>query len=165
MLTIQSLTGSHDRSRFDCGKAALNDWLARTARQHQEKGISQTFVAVDPASPRRILAFYALTACEVACAELPASIAAKLPRRAGAIRLGRLAVDLSVQGQRLGELVLMDAIRRACAVREHVGVFALFVDAKDDQAAAFYSRYGFAALPDAPLTLVLPLRGVCGPRA
>jgi len=161
MLTIQSLSGSHDRKGFDCGKPALNEWLERTARQHQEKDISQTFVAVDMEAPRRILGFYALSACEVVTGELPPELASKLPRKAPAVRLGRLAVDSSAQGQGLGELLLMDAIKRSCAVRGHIGVFALFVDAKDDEAAAFYKRYGFTAFPDSAMTLVLPLRAVC----
>jgi GNAT superfamily N-acetyltransferase len=158
MLTILSLSGSHDRRAFDCGKPALNDWLAHTARQHQEKDISRTFVAVDPETPARILGFYALSACEVFTKEMPAELSLKLPRRAGGVRLGRLAVDLSVQRQGLGQLLLSDAVRRSYAVREQIGVFALFVDAKDDEAAAFYCRYGFAAFPDAPHMLVLPLR-------
>ena len=161
MLTILSLTGSHDRKTFDCGKPVLNEWLARTARQHQEKDISQTFVAVDPQTPARILGFYALSACEVVTEALPPDLAAKLPRKGPAIMLGRLAVDRSVQGQRLGELLLVDAIKRACNVREHIGVFALFVDAKDEEAGRFYRKYGFTALPDTPATMVLPLRHVC----
>ncbi len=161
MLTILSLTGSHDRKGFDCGKVALNDWLSRTARQHQEKDISQTFVAVDLASPGKILGFYSLSACELVTAELPASLAAKLPRRAPAVKLGRLAVDKSVQRQGLGKLLLTDAIKRCCDVRGHVGVFALFVDAKDGDAAAFYAKYGFVALPDSPKSMVLALAAVC----
>jgi GNAT superfamily N-acetyltransferase len=161
MLTILSLTGSHDRTAFDCGKPALNEWLLRTARQHQEKDISQTFVAVDPQAPARILGFYALSACEVSAEALPPKLAAKLPRNAPAIRLGRLAADRSVQGQGLGEALLMDAIKRACNVRQNIGVFALFVDAKDDEAAAFYAKYGFTPLPDSPRTMVLALAKVC----
>lgn len=161
MLTIQSLNGNHDRKVFDCGKQVLDAWLAQTARQHQEKDISQTFVAVDVGSPRRILGFYALNACEVVSGDLPPEIASKMPRKIPAIRLGRLAVDKSVQGQRLGELLLMDAIKRSCEVRKHVGLFALFVDAKDDGAVTFYGKYGFRSLPDAPRTMVLALREIC----
>jgi len=46
-------------------------------------------------------------------------------------------------------------------VREHIGIFALFVDAKDDEAVAFYTKYGFSALPNATKTMVLPLKDVC----
>jgi GNAT superfamily N-acetyltransferase len=134
----------------------------KTARQHQEKDISQTFVAVEASPPTKVLGFYALSACEIVTAELPEEVAAKLPRKMPAVRLGRLAVDKAVQGQGLGELLLMNAIHRTCNVREHIGAFALFVDAKDDDGAAFYAKYGFIALPDASLTLVLPLKRVCG---
>lgn len=161
MLTILSLSGNHNRKEFDCGKTELNEWLNRFARQHQERDISQTFVAVDPALPSKILGFYALTACEVVTEELPAEIAARLPRKAPGVRLGRLAVDRSVQRQRVGQLLLMDALRRSCEIRKHVGMFALFVDAKDEDAVAFYEKYGFLAFPDSPKTLVLPLAKVC----
>jgi ribosomal protein S18 acetylase RimI-like enzyme len=76
------------------------------------------------------------------------------------IRLGRLAVDRAIHGQGLGELLLLDAIRRSRLVLEHVGVHALFVDAKDAKAAAFYRKYGFRSLPDQPLQLVLVLAGL-----
>jgi GNAT superfamily N-acetyltransferase len=92
--------------------------------------------------------------------ELPGDLARKLPRSVPGIRLGRLAVGRSVQGQGLGELLLMDAIKRARLVLEHVGVHAVFVDAKDARAAAFYRKYGFRALPSAPLTLVLVIAGM-----
>ena len=43
---------------------------------------------------------------------------------------------------------------------EHVGVHAVFVDAKDARAAAFYRKYGLRALPSDPLTLVLVIAGM-----
>jgi GNAT superfamily N-acetyltransferase len=161
MLTIQPLSGNHDRRKFDCGRSELNEWLLRYARQHQERGISQTFIGIELDAPAKILGYYALTACEVVTAELPAEMGDKLPRKAPGILLGRLAVDSSVQGQGLGELLLADAIARTCNVKQHIGVYALFVDAIDDKAAAFYKRYGFHGLPDSPKRLVLPLAGVC----
>ena len=160
MLSIQPLTGRHDRSAFESGSAQLDAWLRETARQHQRRGISKTFVAVADDAPSRILGFYALTACEVLTEELPPDLAKKLPRKIPGIRLGRLAVDRSVQGQGLGELLLVDVIARARYVLEHVGVHALFVDAKDESAAAFYRKYGFRPLPSDPLRLVLPLAGL-----
>ena len=160
MLSIQPLTGRHNRGAFESGSAQLDVWLRQTAQQHQNKGISKTFVAVTDEAPARILGFYALTVCEVVAQDLPEDLAKKLPRRVPGIRLGRLAVDRSMQGQRLGELLLVDAIKRAKLVLEHVGVHALFVDAKDDQAAAFYRKYGFRPLPNDPRTLVLVVAGL-----
>lgn len=160
MLSIQPLTGRHDRNAFESGSAQLDAWLRQTAQQHQRRGISKIFVAVAQDAPLRILGFYALTASELLSAELPQDLAKKLPRKIPGIRLGRLAVDRAVQGQGLGELLLMDAIERARRVLEHIGVHALFVDAKDEPAAAFYSKYGFRPLPNDPLRLVLPLVGL-----
>ena len=160
MLTIQALTGRHNRNRFDSGSVELDRWLKETARQHQKRGISKTFVAASDDEPAYILGFYALTACEVVPQALPEDIAGKLPKKVPGIRLGRLAVDLAVQGQGLGEFLLMDAINRSRHVLEHVGVHALFVDAKDERAAAFYRKYGFRPFPEQPFQLVLVLAGL-----
>jgi GNAT superfamily N-acetyltransferase len=160
MLSIQALSGRHDRRTCDSGSAQLDAWLRQTAQQHQRRGLSKTFVATSEDAPSRILGFYALTVCEVVADELPEDLAKKLPRRVPGIRLGRLAIDRVVQGQGLGELLLMDAIARAKLVLEHVGVHALFVDAKDARAAMFYRRYGFRPLPSQPSTLVLVIAGI-----
>ena len=101
-----------------------------------------------------------MTACEILTEELPEDLARKLPRKIPGIRLGRLAVDSSSQGQGLGEHLLMDAIERSRRVLEHIGVHALFVDAKDERAAAFYRKYGFRPLPDDPLRLELRIAGL-----
>ena len=160
MLNIQPLSGRHNRRQFQSGSGDLDLWLRQTAQQHQKRGISKTFVAVDDAEPARVLGFCALTACEVSTQELPDELSRRLPRKVPGIRLGRLAVDRATQGQGLGELLLLDAIRRSRWVLEHVGVHALFVDAKDAKAAAFYRKYGFRSLPDQPLRLVLVPAGI-----
>ena len=160
MLNIQPLSGRHNRSQFQSGSGDLDLWLRQAAQQHQKRGISKTFVAVDDAEPARVLGFYALTACEGSTQELPDEISRRLPRRVPGIRLGRLAVDRATQGHGLGELLLLDAIRRSRWVLEHVGVHALFVDAKDAKAAAFYRKYGFRSRPDQPLRLVVVLAGI-----
>jgi predicted GNAT family N-acyltransferase len=54
-------------------------------------------------------------------------------------RLCRLAVDQD-RGRKLGSALLWDAIQRSS--RSEIAVFALVVDAKDDQAAAFYHHHG-----------------------
>lgn len=160
MLSIRPLTGRHDRNAFESASEPLDAWLRQTAQQHQRRGISKTFVAAADDAPLRVLGYYALTACEILTEQLPPHLAKRLPRKVPGIRLGRLAVDRAVQGQGLGELLLMDAIERSRRVLEHIGVHALFVDAKDERAAAFYRKYGFRPLPSDPLRLVLPLTGL-----
>jgi ribosomal protein S18 acetylase RimI-like enzyme len=58
-----------------------------------------------------------------------------------------------LQGKRLGELLLVDALTRARRIHVEAGGIGLFVDALDEQAAGFYRRFGFASAPDNPLLL------------
>ena len=53
-MQVQALAGNHDRQGFDCGRQELNDWLRQVARQHQDKGLSKTFVAIREEAPTRI---------------------------------------------------------------------------------------------------------------
>ena len=156
-MLILPLTGSHDRLGFDCGTPVLNDWLCKVARQHQDKGLSNTFVATLENDPERICGYYALTLTEVDRRYLPEAYWKKLPKRIPGIRLGRLAVDQHYQGKRLGESLLMDAISRAQRVHQEAGVVGLFVDALDEHAAGFYRHFGFMAAPDNPLMFFLPV--------
>jgi predicted N-acetyltransferase YhbS len=74
--------------------------------------------------------------------------------------MGRLAVDQAYKGQGLGGALLADALDRA--IRSEIAAYALMVNAKDEAAAAFYRHHGFIALPDASLTLFLPLATFSG---
>lgn len=158
MMQVLPLTGSHDRQGFDGGRQELNDWLRKVARQHQDKGLSKTFVATGEDAPDRILGYYALTLAELENRHLPEAWRNKLPRRIPGVRLGRLAVDRRCQGKGLGELLLIDALTRTRRIYTEAGGIGLFVDAIDEEAAGFYRRFGFAACPDNPLLLFLPAK-------
>jgi len=156
---ITVLNKSHDRTGFDCGVPELNTFLKATARQHDQKGISRTFVLTD-GSPV-ILGFFTLTLCEVAPVSLPAKYTRTYPSHAlPAVRLARLAVSLKAQKKRFGELLLTEAVYRTALIADQAGVIGLFVDAKDDTARQFYLRYGFLEVPEQPLKLFLPLETI-----
>ena len=152
-MQLLPLTGSHDRQGFDCGRQELNDWLRQVARQHQEKGLSRTFVATLEAAPDSICGYYALTLVELENRNLPAAWRKKMPRRIPGVKLGRLAVDKKYQGKGLGDLLLVDALTRAQRIYQEAGGIGLFVDAIDEGAASYYKRFGFESLPDSPLLL------------
>ncbi len=158
MMQVRPLAGDHDRQGFDCGRQELNDWLRQVARQHQDKGLSKTFVAVREEAPTRICGYYALTLAELENRHLPETWRKKLPRRIPGVRLGRLAVDRQYQGKGLGELLLVDALTRAQRIYAEAGGIGLFVDALDEQAAGYYLHFGFEASPDNPRLLFLSAR-------
>jgi len=89
---------------------------------------------------------------------MPVKLTKKLGRYdVPVFRLGRLAVDRSVQGRGLGGDLLLAAGERALAVSAEVGGVALAIDAKDEKAARWYERFGASVLLDDRLKLVLPL--------
>jgi len=92
-MQILPLTGNHDRQSFDCGRAELNNWLRQVARQHQDKGLSKTFVAMHDEEPAFICGFYALTLAEIDRRFLPDAYQKKLPQRIPGVRLGRFALS------------------------------------------------------------------------
>jgi GNAT superfamily N-acetyltransferase len=155
---VEPLQRGHDRARFSCGEPALDEYLARFARQNEESGVTRTFVAVRDDEPARILGYYSLAVGAIDKANLPSAAARRFPNFPLPVaRLARLAVDRSQQGKGLGEDLLLDALSRCLRVAEDVGITAVLIDAKHERAKAFYARYEFDALPDHPLTLWLPL--------
>ena len=156
MPEITLLDKNHDRSGFDCGIPVLNTFLKVTARQHDQKGISRTFVLT--AGSPVILGFFTLTLCEVQSALMPAALSVKYPSHPlPAVRLARLAVSRKSQGTGFGEFLLSEAIHRTALSAAQAGVIGLFVDAKNDSARKFYLRYGFLPIPEQPLKLFLPV--------
>ena len=148
----------HDRKSFDCGEPALNEYLRRYARQNHESGGAKTFVAVAAAESARILGYYTIGPGAIDFTRLPSSLTGRLGRYdVPVFRLGRLAVDRSVQGQGIGSDLLLAAGERALAVAAQVGGLALAIDAKDEAAVRWYERFGAVPLLDDPLKLILPL--------
>ncbi|MGB6299586.1 MAG: GNAT family N-acetyltransferase [Rivularia sp. (in: cyanobacteria)] len=147
----------HNRDDFNCGNEALNQFLKQTARQHIQKGISRTFVLIDTEKPDIIISFFTLTLCEVRVEKLPPKFAKKYPSKVAGVKLARLAVNKAYQRQGIGEIMMIEAMRRAVVVAENAGGIGLFVDAKDEAAKSYYNRYGFVSLEDAFLEMFLPL--------
>jgi GNAT superfamily N-acetyltransferase len=157
----EALTRHHNRADFDCGVAALNEYLERYARQNHESGGAKTFVAVSPRTPTAVLGYYTISPGAIVFTKAPATLTKKLGRyEVPVFRLGRLAVSRTVQGQGLGGDMLLAAGRRTLAVAQEVGGVALAIDAKDERAAVWYERFGALRLLDDPLKLVLPLETI-----
>lgn len=151
-------TAHHDRAGFDCGVAALNDYLHRMADQHRRRHLSQSYVLTDSKQPTRILGYYTLCAAQISSESLPEPERRKLPRYPiPCFRLARLASHSDERGRGLGRTLLGLAVDRCLQAQQHMAAHALIVDAKDEPAAAFYRYFGFVACVDQPLMLWLPL--------
>ena len=157
-LRIEPLQSRHDRSTFDCGVVSLNEYLKRYARQNAAKDLGVTYVAVSVPEVTFIAGYYTLVGSAVARAVLPEAGLPNYPIPSAL--LGRLAVDQSQQGQGVGRLLLLDALRRAQRMSETMGLFAVEVVALDEAARAFYLKHGFLPLQDDALHLYLPIKTV-----
>lgn len=157
---VERISGQHRRDRFDSGHEDLDAYLQRFARQNDRADFGRTYVALRPGE-LEVAGYYTLAAGSVAAVEVPAHLLkGKLPPTVPVVLLGRLAVTRECQGLGLGRFLLMDALHRALGAGEALAMSAFVVRAADEQAAAFYRRYGFHALPDDPTHLFLAMRTI-----
>lgn len=146
----------HSRDGFDCGNEALNEYLRRNANQDQRKRFAVCYLLIEIAT-EKIVGYYTLSSGGVSLADLPRQRQKGLPRYPSVpiARIGRLAIATTAQGQGLGGVLLFDAIKRASA--SSMGVYAVLVDAIDDQAVQFYQRHSFETFESNPQILFLPI--------
>ncbi|MBM3854811.1 MAG: GNAT family N-acetyltransferase [Verrucomicrobia bacterium] len=152
------IASQHRVSAFDCGEEALNAYLRKFAVANHQSGYARTFVVCDELDT--VIGYYTLTASQVMHEDASERLAKGAARHPiPVVLLARLAVDQTAQGRRLGQSLLLDAIRRVLDAAESLGVRALLVHAKHEQASDFYRRLaGFEPLPGDPLALYLLLK-------
>ena len=149
------LLGGQERSAFCSGVDVLDRYFREQVTQDIRRRVSNCFVLLDPEN--KIAGYYTFAAASIPLLDLPDSLARRLPRYPSlpAGLIGRLAVDSRYQRQGLGALLVVDAVARA--LRAEPAIYALIVDAKDDQASAFYSRLGFHRLASQAKRLFIPV--------
>ena len=157
--TFELLGKRHKRDAFACGVEPLDRYFQQQVTQDVRRLATACYVAIEVASGR-VAGYYTLAAGAVLLSGLPPELAKKLPRYPDVpvARLGRLAIDLGFQRRKLGAAMLWDAVLRS--KRSEVAVYGLVVEAKDDNAVAFYERHGFTMLSVGQRQLVLPLAGI-----
>jgi GNAT superfamily N-acetyltransferase len=108
-----------------------------------------------------VLGYYTLCATGLPQGDVPAAARKHIPRYplVSATLVGRLAVSDARQGERLGAVLLADAVRRAYATASTVGSSMLVVDAINERAVSFYEGNGFVRLPDS-MRLALPMQTI-----
>jgi GNAT superfamily N-acetyltransferase len=162
-LRVVLLSEAHDRAGFTCGIESLDRYLKIQAGQDVRRKANAVFVLTETARPNDISGYYTLCATALSQGDVPEAARKHIPRYplVSATLIGRLAVAKDRQGQRLGAVLLADALKRAFDNASTVGASMIVVDALDERAAGFYAAHGFVKLPDS-LRLVLPMRIAAG---
>lgn len=140
-------------TQFDCGESSLNGWLAEHARRAQIAGTSRTYVWTREGSDD-VVAYYSIAPTQVERAELTGGQAGGFSV-VPAYLLARFALDRSIQGQRLSDDLLLDAIEVITKAASAVGGRLIVVDAINSQVAGYYHRRGVHPVKGDPLRLVM----------
>jgi GNAT superfamily N-acetyltransferase len=152
----EPLASGHKLENFDCGKLALNEWLLQHARQAQASGSAKTFVTVDD---DRVAGYFSLTVGQVDILDAPERFRKGMGQYPlPVVILARLAVCKQDHGQGIGFGLLQDAIRRTFLMAEQAGIRAMLTHPIDEEAARFYTRFGFSASPLRERQLLLLLK-------
>jgi GNAT superfamily N-acetyltransferase len=156
-LRFEALSKLHDRSEFDCGKPALNEFLIRFATQYQKRNLARTYVLVEEGSSR-VLAYYTLATSSIELEAIPPEHASRLPQHPiPCVLLARLAVASSQHGKGVGARLLRDCFERCLLLAQQIGIHAIVVDAIDEAAAQFYEHFDFVRFVKQQHKLILPL--------
>lgn len=157
-LRLVQLTADHDLSGVDCGNDELDVWLRDHALASQRADLARTYLVLEEEA---VAAYVSLTTGSVRPETVPKRYARGLPRYPiPTILIARLAVDRRHQRNRLGSRLLAEALRRAAQTSDVTAARLVVVDAIDDDAAEFYRRWGFIAVPENPHRLFRKIRDV-----
>lgn len=155
---IEQLGKKHQKNLFSCGTEALDQYLKIQASQDIKKNVAITYVLTQQDSDH-VSGFYTISSIGIFPGDLPSELEKKLPRYPvlPGILLGRLAVNESMQGNKIGACLLVDALKRSLIVSHQIGIVAVIVDAKDAVSVSFYKHFAFIPFPANDHRLFLPM--------
>jgi len=156
--TVRKLAATDQVDAFDCGQAALNQFLQRYALVNQKANSAQTYVCCQGDV---VVGFYSLVVGSVDPQSTPSRVMKGLARHPVPVMiLARLAVDMEHQGKKLGQALLKDALLRTAQAADIAGIRSLLVHAKDDAARRWYETWEFEPSPTDPYHLFLMLKDI-----
>src|SRR5258708_3989236 len=164
-IVIRRLEEKDEVDSFECGDAALNNYLKRHAWANQEKiSIGVSYVAVDETAPRAVLGYFTLAMASVRRDAFPTKYVRGMPPYdLPLVLLARLAVDRRFAGRGIGHALISEAFRVTLRVADEVGCRCIVTDAYRDR-IDWYARYGFVpiegASKDGPQRMFLDIRTI-----
>ncbi|MFP4155221.1 MAG: GNAT family N-acetyltransferase [Halothiobacillaceae bacterium] len=157
---VRKLRATDQVDAFDCGQAALNQFLHRHALVNQRANSAQTYVCCQDDV---VLGFYSLVVGSITPETAPSRVIKGLSRHPVPVMiLARLAVDKAHQRKGLGQALLKDALLRTAQAADIAGIRCLLVHAKDNAARQWYESWEFEPSPTDPYHLFLMLKDLKG---
>jgi len=142
-ISIRSLGKDAPIHLFRCGVPEIDQWAQVKCRPLQDINRTKTFCAfLDGGSS--VQGFYALSFDSKDTERL--NQAFKRFPNVPVVYLTYIAVLRSVQRQGLGSFLLVDALRRAYGVSQHIGFHGVALRSLNDDTTRLYKKYGFVAV-------------------
>lgn len=147
----------HDRESFSCGIEELDVFLRQQANQDQKNAQSSTHVVC---RDKAIVGYVTLLSAQIPLVDLPEPPrGVKKNGMLAATLIARMAVDQRNQKKRMGELILMHALKVSWQISRLSSCSVVVVDPKK-AVEDFYLKYGFCRFPVKTSRLYLPIATV-----
>lgn len=130
-----------ERRRIKRHSKEMEDFLKEEAYDEQELGMSATYLFIDD-NTGKILAYISLCNDAINLEVQEREDAGITYGSAPALKIARLAVDVSVMRQGLGKYLIEFAAYQAQLIREHSGIFFITLDCYAHR-VSFYEAIGF----------------------
>lgn len=152
------LEKNHNRKNFSCGIDELDNYLKQYANQDIKKRLAVCYVIAD--KDNDVIGYYTLSSNSIGLSDIPEDLSKSLKyEEIPVIIIGRLAVHHDYQGNKLGQTLLIDALKRIVEISALVGNHAVIVDPINDNADKFYAKLGFVRLKSSR-RMFLPLKTI-----
>lgn len=159
-LEFELLNEKSEIHDFDCGEPELNTYLKNTALLFQQRrfGVTITF---SKENSKKVIGFYTLCPACIQQDKLPEKfLTGPKPNPIPSFRICRLAIDKCNQGQGLGQIIFIHALKKCLDQADQIGGSIIVIDAKHEKAKKFYQRFGFISIPSNPLVLIQTIKYV-----
>jgi len=152
------LEKNHNRKNFSCGIDDLDNYLKQNVNQDIKKRLAVCYVIAD--QNKEVIGYYTLSSNSIDLSDIPEDLAKSLKyAEIPVVIIGRLAIHQDYQGNKLGQTLLIDALKRIVEISALVGNHAVIVDPINTIASNFYIKLGFVPLKNSN-RMFLPLKTI-----
>lgn len=158
-IQITHLQSKECLKKFSCGEREIDHWVKSKAEKFHSKGRAKVFVARLKGNASA-LGFYSLSfSLENNSKLLNQDDRDAWKDGAPLVYVDYVAVNKTMQGNGIGKLLLIDALKRSNFVFENVAFFGVALRSLNDQTTNLYKEFGFGIAPneDAHPLMILPI--------
>jgi len=153
----QKLTDAHHIAAFDCGEPSINQFLLKRALKNQFNNFGKAIVTCEG---NRVVGYYIISMAKIHHIDAIRRIKQNAPDPVPMCLMGRLGVDSDYQGRGIGDALVKDFFLRGLALSGGIGMKGFLVHALNEEAQAFWIKWGLKPSPGVALTMMITIEEV-----